>query len=127
MEGIDAYIDGLTEPNRSICGKLRKIIDRTIVGAASRLYHGAPVWFIAGNPILGLSIKQGKVALLFWSGQSFAAGGLAAVGKHKAAEAILADDADIDEGAIKGWIEESLAIQWNYKDIAKNKGVLARL
>jgi hypothetical protein len=37
------------------------------------------------------------------------------------------DVADIDAKVLRGWIRKARAIQWDYKNVARNKGVLKRL
>ena len=53
--------------------------------------------------------------------------GLAPTGSFEAAEARYAGVGDIDRGALRLWIAEAPTIQWDYKNIAKRKGVLERL
>lgn len=65
--------------------------------------------------------------LLFWSGQSFDEPGLRPEGKFKAAEARYTDAAQIDTDDLERWLKKSRAIQWDYKNIIKRKGVLERL
>jgi len=43
------------------------------------------------------------------------------------AEAIFQGKEAIDKARLKGWLEESIRVQWNYKDIVKNKGRLEPL
>lgn len=127
MTSIDGYAETLDEPARSTSKALRAIIDSRLKGASSRLYHGSPAWFIDENPIVGYSRKKEGVALLFWSGQSFETAGLKPIGKFKAAEAVFRSREDVDGAPMRKWLLESIAIQWNYKDIIRNKGNLERL
>jgi hypothetical protein len=126
METVSEYVAALGEKQRSIFEKLTESIGKDLPEGKPRLYHGSPVWFIDGNPILGLSIKQGKVELLFWSGQSFREAGLDPVGKFKAAERLYAELGEVDEGKVRKWISESRTIIWDYKNIRRNAGQLAR-
>jgi len=65
--------------------------------------------------------------LLFWSGQSFDEPGLKAQGKHKAAAAHFTSVDQISAADVQRWLEKSKSTQWDYKNIAKNKGELVRL
>lgn len=65
---------------------------------------------------------------MFWSGADFEEEGLNVIGEkfkdasifYHAASEIIVDD-------LKRWLEKSRAIQWDYKNIDKRKGVLERL
>ncbi len=65
--------------------------------------------------------------MLFWSGQSFDEPALAPIGKFKAAEARYATVADIDAELLRRWLGKAAAIQWDYQNVVKNKGVLVHL
>ena len=124
---IEDYNAAQSEEDRLICETLRRAIDRHLPGAESKIWHAHPVWFLDGNPIVGYSKLKNCIRLLFWSGQSFEAPGLAPEGRFKAAEARYTEISQIDEMALKQWLEESRAIQWDYKNIVKRKGKLIRL
>ena len=124
---IEAYHDAQTERDRDICDLLREIIDQALPGAESKIWHGHPVWFRDGNPIVCYSKLKGGVRLLFWSGQSFANPGLAPEGTFKAAEVRYTSSSEIDRGALELWLEEAKVIQWDYKNIVKKRGQLDRL
>jgi len=127
MEEIKDYINVLEIKQRKICQKLQNIIEKNLSNNHSKLFHGSPVWFINENPIVGFSQKQGKISLLFWSGQSFEESGLKPIGKFKAAEIAYNEISDIDEHKIVLWLEESKRIIWDYKNIKKNMGELELL
>jgi len=127
MEEIEAFDGGLKGAEREICVDLHSLIAGHLPGSSQKMFHGSPVWFLRDNPIVGYSIKKEGVALLFWSGQGFATGGLRAVGKHKAAEAVYRTRAEIDRARVLAWLGESTAVQWNYRDIVKNQGKLELL
>ena len=114
-------------PDRAICDRLRQIIDAALPDANSKIWHAHPVWFLAGNPIVGYSKLKGPVRLLFWSGQSFKTPGLMVEGTFKAAEKRYTAMTEIDEDALKLWLTEARTIQWDYKNIVRRKGVLERL
>jgi hypothetical protein len=101
-------------------------INRSLEHAESKIWHGHPVWFIDGNPIVGYSKLTSGIQLLFWSGASFEEN-LKQVGKFKAAEARYSERGQINPDDVARWLTKSIAIQWNYKDIVKNRGVLERL
>lgn len=124
---IQSYNESQADDDRIICDTLAKIIDAALPVEESKIWHGAPVWFVDGNPIVGYSKLKDSVQLLFWSGQSFDEPGLKAEGKFKAAEARYTSVDRIDEALITRWLQKSLEIQWDYKNIVKNRGVLNRL
>ena len=96
--------------------------------ADSKIWHGSPVWFIDGNPIVSYSVrKSDEVSLMFFSGQSFKTSGLTPEGKFNAAEVFYTTAKDIKVTLLKKWLKESKEIQWDYKNIVKRKGVLERL
>jgi hypothetical protein len=113
--------------NKAICEKLAVIIDKELSKAESKIWHGAPVWFLEGNPITGYFVRKDSVQLLFWSGQSFVASGLIAEGSFKAAEMRYRDAKEIKVGVVKGWLKQAKKIQWDYKNIVKRKGKLEKI
>jgi len=124
---IDAYHDDLGATDREICDLLRAELDAGLSGAEAKVWHGHPVWFLAGNPIAGYDKLKSCVRLLFWSGQWFNAPGLSPEGKFKAAEARYIDADEIDTELLKSWLTEARTTQWDYKNIVKRKGELVRL
>jgi len=124
---IDAYHATLAPEDRAICDTLRAAITRALPEAEAKVWHAHPVWFLNGNPITGYSKLKGCVRLLFWSGQSFAAPGLTPEGSFKAAEARYRSVAEIDPAALGRWLAEARAVQWDYKNIVRNRGRLDRL
>jgi hypothetical protein len=124
---IAAYHREQARGDRAICALLARELDAALVGAERRIWHRHPVWFLAGNPIVGYSKLKDGVRLLFWSGQSFRAPGLTAEGTFKAAEARYAAVGDVDVAALRRWLAEARTIQWDYKNIVKRKGTLVRL
>lgn len=124
---IIAYNNALTANDRAICDLLLTEINAALPKAESKVWHGHPVWFLDGNPVVGYSKARNNVRLLFWSGQSFDEPGLKPEGKFKAAEAIYSTASEIDTRQLKRWLTKSKKIQWDYKNIVKRKGVLERL
>ncbi len=71
FDSIDAFHAAQADTDRRICDVLRREIDRGLPEAESKVWHAHPVWFLAGNPIVGYSKLKDCVRLMFWSGQSF--------------------------------------------------------
>lgn len=126
-QDIKAYNDA-QDPNwKEICDLLAKEIQSGLSYTSSKVWHGAPVWFIDDNPIVGYWVRKHHVQLLFWSGQSFDEPGLAPEGSFKAAEVRYTTPSEVDTDDIKRWLKKAETIQWDYKNIVKRKGVLERL
>ena len=121
------YNASLGPEDRVICDTLAGLIDQGLPKAENKIWHAHPVWFLDGNPIVGYSKLKDCVRLLFWSGQSFEEEGLANEGKFKAAEARYTAADQIDTKALRRWLKKSIAIQWDYKNLVRNKGRLDRL
>lgn len=124
---IQEYNELLSSTDRDICELLKQIIDKNLKGAESKLWHGHPVWFLSGNPIVGYSKLKDSVRLLFWSGQSFGESGLTPEGSFKAAEAKYISVDQINEKDLIKWLDKSTKIQWDYKNIVKRRGKLERI
>lgn len=120
-ETIQAFNDAQDGEDRQICETLRRVIDRNLSKAESKIWHAHPVWFLDSNPIVGYSILKNCVRLLFWSGQSFETPGLAPEGSFKAAEMRYTTTAQIDENTLKQWIDEAKTVQWDYKNLMKKR------
>ena len=113
--------------DQSILDEIIENINSILSGATSKVWHGHPVWFIEDNPIVGYTIKDGNIHLLFWSGQSFEEAQLVPLGKFKAAEIILSHEKNIKINTITKWLKKAKLIQWDYKNLIKRKGELVRL
>ena len=124
---IEIYNEKQEEDRRAICVLLMDEINKGMQNAEKRIWHGAPVWFLEGNPIVGYDVLKDSVRLLFWSGQSFDEPQLKTEGSFKAAEIRYTETTQIDSAAIQRWLEKSKTIQWDYKNIVKRKGKLERL
>ncbi len=124
---IAAYHRAQTKDDKTICDLLKKEIDKALPKAESKIWHGSPVWFLDGNPIVGYHKLKDCVRLLFWSGQSFEEDGLAPEGTFKAAEARFNTLKDVKVTALRRWLAKSKKIQWDYKNIVKRRGVLERI
>ena len=124
---IEAYDRSRSGEARSICGALARLIREGLPDADGKVWHGHPVWFLDGNPVVGYSELKGCVRLLFWSGQSFDEAELVGQGKFKAAEVRYTESGQIDEAALGRWLDKARRIQWDYKNIVKRRGQLERL
>ena len=124
---IAAYNAAQAAGDKRICAALAAAIDRHLPGAESKIWHRPPVWFLDGNPIVGYHKLKDCVRLLFWSGRSFDEPGLAPEGGFQTAGARYTAADQISAPDLKRWLEKSVAIQWDYKNIVKRKGRLERL
>lgn len=124
---IDAYNLQQAADLRHICEILAGEIGRGLPEAEGKVWHGGPVWFLAGNPVTGYWVRKNGVQLLFWSGQSFAEGGLKPEGKFKAAEVHFQQTDEIDPAKLQRWLGEARLIQWDYKNIVKRRGALEKI
>ena len=124
---IEAYHHAQAPEERAICEALREIIDRHMPDAQSKIWHAHPVWFLDGNPIVGYSKLKSCVRLLFWSGRSFETPGLEPEGTFMAAEARFTALTQIDADLLGKWLTEARTVQWDYKNIVRNRGLLSRL
>jgi len=127
VKDIRAYNDSQADQERAICERLAAEIGRNLPGAEGKIWHGHPVWFLDGNPLVGYSKLKNGIRLLFWSGQSFDEDALRKEGRFKAAEIRYTDVKEINTGDLARWLKKSKQIQWDYKNIVKRKGILERL
>lgn len=118
---IREYHQSLDGADAETCDALYALVSKAIPKAEGKVWHGHPVWFIAGNPVVGYGTKKGGVELLFWSGQSFELAGLTAIGKFKAAGIKFASTAEIKAKVIKSWLKECVEIQWDYANLPKKR------
>jgi hypothetical protein len=125
--GTQAYNDAQSPDEKAICDLLADEIERTLPGAENKVWHGHPVWFLDGNPVVGCSKQKACVRLLFWSGQSFDEPGLLPEGRFKAAEARYTSADAVDIATLQRWLGKARDIQWDYRNLVKRKGRLERL
>lgn len=121
------YNEAQAPNDRAICQLLAKQIDRDLPDSENKIWHGHPVWFLEGNPIVGYSKMKDGVRLLFWSGQSFKEKGLAQEGTFKAAQATYTTPDQVDAKKLGRWLAEARDVQWDYKNLTRRKGRLERL
>ena len=127
-DDVRAYNDGLaTDDDKAIAALVSAEIDAALPDAENKVWHRHPVWFLEGNPIVGYVRRKHHFTVLFWSGQGFDEPALHDEGSFKAAEARYTRASDVDVEALRRWLQKSREIQWDYKNIAKKKGVLDRL
>lgn len=124
---ISSYNNSLTQADTALCDVLRSEIDAALPEAESKIWHGHPVWFLEGNPVVGYAKRKENIQLLFWSGQSFDEPGLEVEGSFKAAQVRYSSADQIDKKDLKRWLQKSKEIQWDYKNIVKRRGVLERI
>ena len=124
---IRAYNAAQSPADQPVCALLAAEIAQCLPQAQGKVWHGGPVWFIAGNPVARYWVRKAHVQMLFWSGQSFDEPGLKGEGKFKAAEARYTDAAQISLPDLHRWLEKAARIQWNYRDIVKRRGVLEKI
>lgn len=122
-----SYNAALESLDREVCDLLAQEIRRHLPEADNKIWHGHPVWFLDGNPVVGYSKLKHCVRLLFWSGQSFEEDGLAKEGSFQAAEARFTAAEQIDTAALARWLAKARDIQWDYKNLVRRKGRLERL
>jgi len=127
-ESIKAFNDAQSVEDQRICRTLKREIDRGLPEAESRIWHGHPVWFLDGNPIVGYSKLKDCIRLMFWSGADFEEPDLKpGTGKFKDASIRFTDASQINKADLGRWLEKSKSIQWDYKNIYKRKGKLVRI
>lgn len=124
---INSYNQSQSSTDKAICELLCQEITAALPEAESKIWHRNPVWFLDGNPVVGYDKLKDSVRLLFWSGQSFEQASLQNEGSFKAAEIRYTDVKQITITDLRRWLKLAKAIQWDYKNIVKRKGVLERI
>lgn len=114
--------------HQAVCNLLAKEIDTHLTAAENKIWHGHPVWFLDGNPIVGYSKQKAGIRLMFWSGADFGEDALNVVGKKfKDASVFYNAVSEIKKTDLKRWLTSAREIQWDYKNIVKRKGKLERI
>lgn len=122
------YNNSQMADDKATCELLAKEITAQLPEAGNKLWHGHPVWFLDGNPIVGYSKQKKGLRLMFWSGQGFDEPQLNVKGeKFQDASIFYNSVSDINIEDLHRWLTKSRDIQWDYKNIVKRKGVLERL
>ena len=122
------YNSSQSVEDKKICKALANEINKNLPKAENKIWHGHPVWFLDGTPIVGYSKQKPGVRLMFWSGADFGEDQLNIVGKKfKDASIFYNNQKQINTKDLKRWLKKANEIQWDYKNIVKRKGVLERL
>jgi hypothetical protein len=125
---IQEYSNKQEPTDKAICEMLNEEINKHLSKAESKVWHGHPVWFLDGNPIVGYSKEKPGIRLMFWSGAGFDEDGLNKRGeKFMDASVYYNEVSEVNKKDLKRWLKKSEEIQWDYKNIVKRKGVLERL
>lgn len=124
---IPSYNTAQEGETKSICNTLKKLFSDNLQNSESKIWHGHPVWFQDGNPIVGYAKLKDCVQVLFWSGQSFDEPSLEPEGTYKASQKRYTSVDEIDETDMNRWLRKAQTIQWDYKNIVKKKGKLERI
>jgi hypothetical protein len=125
-QDIQNYQSELSADEAEIGAALIKLIAKSLPAAEGKVWHGHPVWFLDGNPVVGYSLKKAGMEVLFWSGQSFKLEGLRAIGKFKAAGVAVPSIKALDKKAMTAWLAEAIAIQWDYQNLPKKRALSKR-
>jgi hypothetical protein len=98
----------------AVCRRLRAEIGRALPRATSKVWHGAPVWFVGATPVVGYSVAaKGGVVLLFWNGQAFKDPALEPMGKFKAAQVRYGDASEIKAAQLRSWLKRAGTEIWD--------------
>lgn len=125
---VQTYITNLPSEFTDLSNQLFTEIEKGLPNSENKIWHGHPVWFLDGNPIAGFSLEKRGLRLMFWSGADFEEPDLMnRSGKFKDASVFYQPTDIIDVVKLQEWLEKSKNIQWDYKNIVKNKGVLNKL
>ncbi|MCU0419049.1 MAG: DUF1801 domain-containing protein [Cyclobacteriaceae bacterium] len=125
---IQDYHHRQTTTDQEICDRLAAAIDTELTDAERKIWHGHPVWFLNGNPVVGYSKQKKGIRLMFWSGASFDEEKLnVRGGSFKDASIFLNSPSEVTLSDVKRWLKKSKNIQWDYHNIVKRKGRLERL
>jgi hypothetical protein len=117
------YQSELSDEDAEIGAAIIKLISKALPKAEGKVWHGHPVWFIDGNPVVGYSLKKAGIEVLFWSGQSFKLEGLRAIGKFKSAGIAVPTIKDLNKKSMTVWLAEAVAIQWDYQNLPKKRAL----
>ncbi len=125
---IVAYNEAQSATDKDICALLAAELTKHLPGAENKVWHAHPVWFLEGNPIAGYSKQKAGIRLMFWSGADFGEPVLNVLGeKFKDASVFYNSVEEINLSDLQRWLEKSMHIQWDYKNLVKRKGKLERL
>jgi len=118
---IAAYARTHPPELRALCDKLQAEIEKALPKSTLKIWHGSPVWFLGENPIVGYTVRQMRVDLMFWSGQLFDEPRLAPLGKDKAAGVAFQHGSDIPLAELRRWLRKSRTIVFDYIALYQHK------
>jgi hypothetical protein len=124
---IVAYNSRQPANEKKICSALAKLIDSGLPDAEKKVWHGHPVWFDDGNPLVGYAVRKAGVQLLFWSGRAFDEPDLLPEGTFQAAHVHYTTADQIKTTKLARWLRKAKKRQWDYKNIVKRRGRLEKL
>ena len=103
-----SYNATLAPVDELIADLLATTIDKSLPKSENKVWHGHPVWFLEGNPIVGYSKQKAGMRLMFWSGAGFEEPGLNVVGKKfKDASVFFKESPDeIKVKDLKRWLKK---------------------
>ena len=113
MDEIAGYHKSFTSQQAKVMQKLREELDKALGQEHSKLWHGAPVWFVGDNPVAGYSVNSRGVCLLFWNGKSFKDTSLYPVGKFFAAELRYTELSEIKVTKLRVLIRQAKNNVWD--------------
>ncbi len=113
MDQISQYHKKHSSQQAKVMKALREELDRALGQEHSKLWHGAPVWFVDQNPVAGYSVNSRGVCLLFWNGQAFKDPSLHPVGKFFAAELRFLDVSEIKLTKLRGLFRQAKTKVWD--------------
>ena len=126
MDEITQYHKNYSAKQAKVMKALRQELDKALGQEHSRLWHGAPVWFVGENPVAGYSVNSRGVCLLFWNGQSFKEASLHPVGKFFAAELRYTDVSEIQVTKLRGLIRQAKTNVWDSVGYARKARAKAK-
>lgn len=124
---VVAYNQARPANEKKICTALEKHIDKGLPKAEKKIWHGHPVWFDDGNPLVGYAVRKAGVQLLFWSGRAFDEPALLPEGSFQAAHVHYTDASEIKATVLARWLRKAKKMQWDYKNIVKRRGKLEKI
>ncbi len=117
---IAAYDAAQPAAEASVCRKLRAEIERALPDATSKVWHGAPVWFLGDTPVVGYNVPaKGGVLLLFWNGQAFGDPVLKSIGKFRAAQTQFGEASEIKITPLRRWLKMARTEIWDVGSIRR--------
>src|SRR5690554_7953562 len=122
-QNIVAFNETHSTEDKAICTLLTTEITRYLPEAENKIWHGHPVWFLDGNPIVGYSKQKAGIRLMFWSGADLEEAQLNVRGaKFKDASIFYNSAEEIHTQDLKRWLRKSKEIQWDYRSEERRVG-----